>query len=475
MQTEVKKINDYTRELSITVSADEKKEFDKLAFKKVRKTAEIPGFRKGKAPEALVKKQFAYTIANEMIDIAMEKLYPQAIKELDLPVVAPGQFKDVKNNDKDELVLVFDVVVEPDVELKKVKGLKVSKKIIPVTQKNIDAVVEEFREKHAVVQQLEEGAAVGNFIVFDMSETDADGNPLPGKKYENITVQLGDGKFEKDIEEQLIGCKIGEKRNILKEFPEDYEQEELRGKKEYYLVEVKDVYSKELPKVDDEFASTVNENYKTVDDMLKDIKEKSEFHAEQQMKADLRKELINKIVEENPVEVPKEMVENYLNRLIEDLKAQYNDHSLDNEKWREIYRESAEKNVKWFVVRNKIAETENIEVSEEDVDAKIDGLEGVTDEVKKQIKGIPYYRDNIKEEILEERVLTWLEENAEIEVVEPEKEAKKKTSAKKGTKKATTKTAAKKKADNSKETKKKSATAKKTAAKKTTKKEEKQK
>ena len=277
MQTQVKDLNNFTKELEIIISEEEKKEFEKKAVKVIRRKAQIPGFRPGKAPEAIVKSQYTYEIANETLDQAMDKLYPQAIKDLDLPVVAPGKLKDVKN-ENNQISLVFDVVVEPGVELVKVKGLEVTRKTKEVTQDHINSVIEDFRMKQATIEELEEGAVNGNMIDFDIQETDEQFKAISGKVYPNLSLKLGEGKYDIDIENQLTGIKKDEKRRIVKKYPADHEKPEFRGKKEHYVITAKSVYNKELPAIDDNFASTVNESYHTVDDMLKDIREKTEAH-----------------------------------------------------------------------------------------------------------------------------------------------------------------------------------------------------
>ena len=446
MQTQVKEINNFTKELEITISNEERKKYEKEAIKKVKRKVQLPGFRKGRSPEALVRTQYAYEIAQETMDLAMNEQYPLAIKDLDLQVVAPGQLKDVKTEDE-KWIMVFEVKVEPEVELKKIKGLEITKKTKKVTQENINAVIEDFREKHATIMDVEDGAKEGNFIEFDMQETDENHHPLVGKKYPDLKIKIGDGKFEKDMEDQLVGAKVDEKRNIVKEYMQDHENEAFRGKKEYFEISVKKVYNKELPEVNDDFANMVNEEYETVDDMLKDVGEKSEKHINDQLKQELYAELMNAVVGNNPLDVPQEMVDNYLDNMIEDMKRQYQNQKLDEAKWRKVYEESAEKNVKWGLLRKKINEQEKIEVTDDEVDEKLNNMPDVTDEMKKQIKAMPYYVDNIKEDIKEEKVLNWLEKYAKLKIVDLDAEEKKgtaKTTKKTASKKAATKSSAKK-------------------------------
>jgi len=452
MQTQVKEINGYTRQLEITVTGEERKKFEREAIKKVKRKAQLPGFRKGKAPEVLVRTQYAYEIANETMDLAMNALYPQAIKDLDLQVVAPGQLQDVKT-ENENWVMVFEVKVEPEVEIKKIKGLEVTQKVKKVTQENIDAIVEDFREKHATVMDVEDGAKVGDHVEFDMQEIDEQKLPLAGKKYSSLEMKIGDGKFEKAMEDRMIGAKAGSRIDFVKEYPQDHDVEAFRGRKEYFDLSVSKVYNKELPEINDEFATMVNDSYENMDDMLKDIREKSEKHVDDQLKQELYSELMNAVVENNPLEVPGEMVENYLDNMIEDMKRQYQNPELDDAKWRDVYRESAEKNVKWRLLRKKISEELEINVTDEEVEEKMNAMPGMTDDMKKQIKAMPFYMDNIREDITEEKVLQWLKDNAKIKIEDLDAAEKKekskstqKTSAPKSkAKKETTKKASVKK------------------------------
>lgn len=419
METQVKDVNSYTKELIVSLTPEEKKQYDKQALKKVKKKAELPGFRKGKVPEPLVKQHFAYEIENESISIAMDDLYPKAVDEHDLNVVAPGKLKDIKN-EEDKIQFVFEVVVEPEIELKKVKGLELKRIKTEVKEEHVEKTLQELREKYATVMEKEDAAAEGDNVEFDMQEVDENNVPLVGKKYDNISIQIGKNEFDEALEKQLIGLKAGDSRVLVKEYPEDFEDEAWRGKKEYFKVDVKKVFRKEIPELNDEFAQTVSDQYNTLQDLVEDVRKRLKENLENQEKEQFYQEIVQKMIEENPFDVPPEMVENYLDHIVEDVKRQYQGAKIEDNVLREYYRKSAETSVKWYLIKKKIIEMENITVSDEEAIQKLDEIPNIDEKTKEQLKQYPAYLNSIKEDLLEEKVFQFIIDNAEVKEVTPE-------------------------------------------------------
>ncbi|GAB4167997.1 MAG: trigger factor [Calditrichia bacterium] len=461
MDIQVKDVNDFTKELTISLTTDEKKVYDEQALKKVKKKAELPGFRKGHLPLPLVKAHFAYEIENEAISIAMDDIYPKAIDELNLPVVAPGKLKDVKP-DGDVLLFTFEVEVEPTVELKKVKGLELKKIVATVTDEHVEQAVNDLKDKYAVVQEIEEGAETGDTVELDMQELDENNVPLVGKKYDNLALELGKNTFDEELEKQLIGAKAGEQKIISKVYPDDYEDESWRGKKEIFQAVIKKVTRKELPETNDEFAQTVSDQFNTMDDLLNDVRTRLQAEFEKQGKDQLYHEIVHQMIEQNPFEVPPAMVENYLDHMVQDIKRQYQGANIDDNILRQYYKGAAETNVKWYLIKKKIIEDEKIEVTDEEVEKKLDELPGIDENTKAQIKQYPGYLNSLKEDLLEEKVFQFIIDNATVTEVTPEELEKEKQQAEEPKKKTAKKAdGAKKSSATKKSTKKKSETDKK--------------
>jgi trigger factor len=457
METQVKDVNEYTKELIVSITKEEKKQYDKEALKKVRKRVEIPGFRKGRVPEHLVRTQYAYEIEAESISLAMDDLYPKAIDELKLPVVAPGKLKDVES-EGDQVQFIFEVVVEPDIELKKVEGLKVKKVKAELKDEHVNQTLEELRERYATVLEKEEGAEEGDTLEMDLQEVDENNIPIVGKKYEDMSVEIGKNQLDEDLEKQLIGLRAGESKIISKIYPDDYEDEAWRGKKEFFKVDVKKVLQKEKPELDDDFAQTVSDRFNNLKDLIDDIRSRLQENLEKQEKESLYHEIVHQMIEENPFEVPEEMVENYLDHIVEDVKRQYGNAKIDDNILRQYYRQNAETSVKWYLIKKKIIETKGLTVSEEEVFKKLDEIPSLDENTKNQLKQYPAYLNSIREDLLEEKVFEYILEHAEIEEVSPEEamvEEKGKKGENSGAKKKGTK---KKTATSKKETNKKKST-----------------
>lgn len=433
MQTELKELNNYTRELTIVITADEKKKYDLEALRKVKKTAELPGFRRGKVPEVLVRQHFAYEIVNESLNLAMDDIYPKAIEELHLPVVAPGKLKDVKE-EADGLRFIFEVVVEPDIELVKVEGLKLKKIHVPIEEKHIDHTIEELRERYAVVEEKDGSVAEGDMVEIDLLEVDEAGQVRQKPLEEGLKVVVGSGSFDKDLENQLIGMKAGEQKVVEKVYPEDYEEEEWRGKREKYQVNLKKVWSRELPAIDDAFAQTVKADYNTVQEMRDDIRRRLEETQRKEEKNHLYNSVIQQMIEENPFDVPEEMIEDYLDRIVQDVKRQYGNVKIDDAVLRQYYRQTAENSVRWYLIRKKLIEKLQPEVSEEEVNQKIEELWKDNEKVRELALTDERYRETIREDLKEEKVFQYLIDHAELEEMpseEGKQDEKKKTGLKK--------------------------------------------
>lgn len=371
--------------LEFTMKNEEfRNEVDK-AFKKNSKYFRVPGFRNGKVPRNVVEKYYGEECLYEtVIEDNVDKMYFEAVKEHNLEVVSKPEL-DVKEIGKDkDFVFTVTVYVKPDATVKEYKGLEIKKFDTKVSKEEIDHEVEHQREHNARIASVEDRELKQNDISTIDFEGFVDGVAFEGGKGENFELTIGSGQFIPGFEEQLVGMKIGEEREINVKFPEEYHAENLSGKDAMFKVKLISIKEKILPELDDEFVKDISE-FETLDEYKKDIERKLKEQKESQAKADKESQLIEKLVENTEVEIPTSMVEDEINQMVEQFAANLSYQGLTIEKYceymgttlegfKENMKPQAEKDVKLKLALEYIAKNEKVEVKDEEIDEKINEL-----------------------------------------------------------------------------------------------------
>lgn len=414
-------------ELEIEVDAEVFEEGLEKSFKKNAKKFNIPGFRKGKAPRSIVERYYGPEVLyedalNEVFPIA----YEEAVKETNIfPVDRPEL--DVKQIGKGQnLIFTASVTVKPEVELGEYKGIEIEKIEVNITDEDVEKEIQKVAEKNARIITVEDrGIQEGDIAEIDF-EGFIDGEPFEGGKGSDYPLEIGSGKFIKGFEEQLIGGRPGDDIDVKVTFPEDYGSKELAGKEALFKVIVNDVKKKEMPVIDDEFAKDVSE-FDTLEEYKEDLKKKLTDDAEHKAKHWLESVLIEKIVDNATVEVPKVMVDKQLNANMRefDVNLRYQGFSLeqylqmmqtDIDTFKEQGREMAEKEVKTQLVLEKISKVENIQVSDEEFEEEVSKLSEKYQKDKEEFMKL--LRDDdieyIKSTIITGKTIDFLMENAII-------------------------------------------------------------
>ena len=420
MQTAVETVNSYLKKITVELDPEELQPLEKKIVKKYRREASIPGFRPGRAPESIIKKRYGDLILQDIADEAISQFYFRAIQETKLEPVSTGKIVDLKFNDVQEgMRFVIELEVQPEFELKKYKGLRAEKEVLEVTEEMVEDTLQKIREQYATVKEVEE-AAEGHFLYFDVQELDRSQMPIIGHKYENMQVQLGSGKFDPELEEQLIGIKTGEKRIVRKEELPVPGVEDAEPKVFLFEIHAKKIEEKEYPELDDEFVKNLgNDTIETLAQLKEHVRKDIEINLRKRIEDTFTNRVIDELLKENPFEVPPSMVDNYLDNLIKDYKKQVPNQEVDEEKIREQYRATAIHELRWYLLMKKIIEVENIEVTNEEIEQYIDSLE--TDEKSREMfKKDKRLKERIKDNLLEQKVLNLLKENAEVIEIFPQ-------------------------------------------------------
>ncbi|UOW68143.1 trigger factor [Paraclostridium bifermentans] len=397
------------------------------AYNKNKGKFNIPGFRKGKAPKQIIESQYGKGVFyNDAIDMLFPEIYPSALDELNIdPIDRPDL--DIEEISKDNgLVMVVNVEVKPEFELGSYKGIEIAKPDYTVNEDEITLRLDEMRNKASRLVDVE-GRAIenGDNTVIDF-EGFVDGVAFEGGKGEDYSLVIGSNTFIPGFEEQLIGKNKGEEVEVNVEFPAEYHAENLAGKPATFKVVIKNVQSKELPELNDEFAADTTE-FNTLEELKSDLKAKVEEEAKNRADAEMRNSLVEKISEGTEVEVPNAMVETQIDNMLMELnyQLQYQGLQLEQllqmtgrsiEDLRNEKREEATKLVKSSLVLEAIAKAENVEVSEADVEAEVEKMAKMYNMEVEKIKSVmrPTDLEDIKGQLKIRKTIDSLVDSAKL-------------------------------------------------------------
>lgn len=392
------------------------KELDK-AFHKNAKYFKVPGFRNGKVPRNVVEKVYGEGVLYEtVIEDNVDDEYRKAVEDNKLEVVSKPEL-DVKQIGKGkDLIYTVTLFVKPEVTVKKYKGLEVKKIDSKVSKKEVDAAIESDRQKNARIVSVDDRDLQKDDISTIDFEGFVDGVAFEGGKAENFELTIGSGQFIPGFEDQLIGMKIGEEREINVTFPKEYHAENLAGKPAMFKVKLISIKSKILPELDDEFAKDVSE-FETLADYRKDVEKKVKKQKEESAKNQKEIAVIDKLVENTEVVIPESMIDDEVESMSNQFASNLAYQGLDlktycmymnttEEEFKKNLRPEAEKNVKLKLALDAIEKLEEIKVEAKEIDEKIDelkkqyGSENTNDDLNKNENVRHYMEEKIKQDKL---------------------------------------------------------------------------
>ena len=383
MSLQVENMEKNMAKLTIEVSAEELEKAIQGAYLKQRNKISVPGLRKGKVPRQMIEKMYGVGIfyedaANALIPTA----YGKAYDECELDIVSQPKVEVVQLEKGKPFIFTAEVAVKPEVTLGEYKGLSVDKVSNRVTAKEIDAKLEEEQKKNARTVVVEDRAVQdGDEVVLDF-EGFVDGVAFEGGKGENYPLTIGSGSFIPGFEEQLIGAEIDKEVEVKVTFPEDYHSEDLKGKEAVFKCTVHAIRAKELPEVDDEFASDVSEKAETLDAYRAEVKAQIKERKENEGKAKKEDQAVEQAVANAEIDLPepmvdlqaKQMADDFARRIMQQglsVEQYFQFTGLSEEKMMEELKPQAEKRIRTRLVLEAIVAAENIEVSDERLDEEL--------------------------------------------------------------------------------------------------------
>ena len=398
---------------AVTVKAEREK-----LVAQIRKEAKIKGFRPGKAPRQMVEKTYAESIREELLQNVVAETFQQVLKDNDLYPLDRPMVEEVDLADDFVIKYKARFEVSPKIELKQYKGFEIEKKNHKVTDEELDKTIEDIRDQQAQFQPREGVAGKGDYLLLDFRVVDEEGATSDEGKRENQMVMAGHEDELALFSHSLVGLGEGADQKIEVDFPEDYPDETLKGRKVTYIVDVKGVREKIMPELDDSFAKQVAQ-LDSMDELRKMVRERLEDEVTRRNDRDVEEALFRKIVEENQFDVPPSLVEATIEQQIANIRQQGRD--IDMEQFAPVVRPAAEFSVRREYVLSEVAKAEKIEVADEDITARIEQLAGQlghpVEEVQKDFRSREAM-DRLRSMILVDKVVDFLKENNEFKEVE---------------------------------------------------------
>ena len=373
--------------LTFEIQPDKIKEGLDIAFNKVKKSLNVPGFRKGRVPRQIFNKMYGEeALYQDALNALLPEAYANAVSESKIKPVSQPEIN-VESMEKDSAwVLSAKVTVEPEVELGEYKGLEVMKHSTDVSDKEVADELERRRQQQAeLVLKEDEPAAEGDTVVIDF-EGKVDGKSFDGGKAENYSLELGSKTFIPGFEDQLVGHKAGDEVEVKVTFPDDYQAKDLQGKDAVFEVKIHEVKQKELPELDDDFAKDIDDDVDTLEELKAKVKDEIKEQKEAAAKNAVQEEAISKAVENAKIgDIPEAMIEDDVQRQMDQYFSGMQQQGINpdmyfkltgtsEEDLRKQFREGSEERVKTNLVLEAIVEKENIEISKDEINDEIKDL-----------------------------------------------------------------------------------------------------
>ncbi|HMA61683.1 MAG TPA: trigger factor [bacterium] len=414
MNVELNEISAVKQEITAKFEWDEVKDIYNNTVRELKQDFRMNGFRPGKVPTNLVKKQIGPKIKYQTLNRIFREYNDDVFEEAGVKMdeLLDYSITDVEFEENKPFSYKIEIEMDPEVEVFDYKeGFSLKKKEYEVDDEDVDLYIDEMKEQQAQAKIVDEGAEMGHYVKCDLQKIDEDGVPIVGNKAKDQTIQLGEGPFTEPGISNLIGAQEGDEPQIFLETDDG---------KVHYKVNVKEVEEHILPEIDDEW---VEENLETVDTVedwksqIKDmLKQNWDNHSKQEFEAKIKDYFIDQV----DIKIPEARVEYYLEQLIKDAKNRSQQQEINEEAIKQNKRAEAEQNVKWHLISEKIKEEENIQATDEEIEKKLDEMvQQYPNENRDQIKN--YYRNNdelkrnLELQIEEEKIMDHIKEFVEVD------------------------------------------------------------
>jgi len=424
MKVTVEDISPLKKKMNVEVPEDWVGKEMNAIYQDLGKKAKIKGFRPGKVPRNILERYFKDYVKTEVLQKLIQDAYPQALQEVSLhpvspPAIDPGE---VEKEKPFQFSAVFEI--KPEIQLGNYLGVPIEGKKEEVTDEDVETRLKGLQNLHAQLKTIEVTRPIqnGDFAIIDY-EARMEGKPVEGGKSVDATVEVGSGRFIPTLEEKLVGLKPEEEKEIEVTFPEDYGYQKWAGKALTFNVKIKEVKEKILPPLDDEFAKDVGD-FSSIEELKKKLREDIRKEKDLLSERESKDRMIDRLLEANPFDVPESLVEDQAKSLVSETKMRLASQGMEiknigvtEEKLLADYQETARKQVRTFLILEKIAEREGIEVTDEEVEKR---LQEISEKFRQKLDTVKrYYEKNglipeVKAGILTDKTLSFLLQKADI-------------------------------------------------------------
>ncbi len=401
MKVSAEKIENQQVVLTIEVVAAELDKAEERACKRLANQVSIPGFRKGKAPRAIVERHVGKeSVLQEAFDLLAPKALADAMEDQKIEDIVARPDIDIQTLEEGkDVVFKATVVPRPEVKLGEYKGLKIEKDAVSVTDEDVQKQIEHMADHQAKMVEAPEGAAVenGDFTTLDFKGF-VDGEAFEGGEGKDYPLQIGSNSFIPGFEDQLVGAKVGEEKEVNVTFPEEYHAKDLAGKPAVFKCTIRSIKHKELPEINDDFAKS-SSKFQTLDELKADVRKNLEQNEERKADDAQKEKALETATNNTTVDVPPIMIDNEVSRMIREMEMRLAQQGMkleqylqfagtDIAKLRETYRETAEKNVRTGLMLEEVAKAENIKVESKDLDKEVAMMAAAYGATPKQVAKI---------------------------------------------------------------------------------------
>jgi trigger factor len=421
MQVSVESTGGLKRRMKVQVPAERIDQEVDSRLRSLGRKAKLPGFRPGKVPTKVLRKQYGDQVRAEVIEEVVRSTYGEALNQESLRPAGGPEISDLKDEAGKELEYEAIFEVYPEIELKGIDGEKIEKPEVEITEDDLDAMIENLRKQHGEWKAVERAAAEGDQVNIDFTGK-VDGEAFEGGSAEGVDVELGGGRLLADFEKGLKGVKAGDELEIKLKFPKDYGNDQIAGKKGVFEVKVHEVRAMELPEVDDSFCERFGITEGGVDKLRTEVRANMESELEQTLETKLREQALEKLLEKNAIEVPVAMVDQEIEQLKQDAMQRMGitDPKQAPELPRDMFEEQASRRVKLGLLMGEVIRKHELKPGDEEVDAVIARVTAGQDngeELAKQYRANPQAMQQIQSMALERMAVDTLLEQAQIKPV----------------------------------------------------------
>ncbi len=417
MMVSVEATGNLERRMRVEVPAERiEKEIDNR-LRRVGRTAKIKGFRPGKVPEKVIRQRYGGQVRQEVISEMMQTSYSEALQREQLVPAGGPRIQPEKVGDEDGLVYTATFEVYPEIELKDLDKISVSRPVVEVTEADVDDMLENLRRQKAEWETVERAATEGDKVIVDF-EGFIKGEPIENGKGEKIPVVLGEGRMIEDFEKALTGVSAGDEKTFKVKYPKDYPAEELAGKKAEFKAVVHEVQAEKLPALDEELAKAYGVEEGGVEQLRKDVEDNMRQELQGRIKADLKEQVMEGLLSHNPLEVPEALVQQECQSLQRDAMQRMGIEDPEQAPALENFRQMAERRVRLGLLMQELIGEKNIALDQDRLRARVEEMFADYDQSEQLVSaylGNQDFLSRLGPVVLEEQAVDWLIDNSRVE------------------------------------------------------------